>query len=278
VNLRITLEPSFPQSAPTIQLLPEGLTHPFITDRGFVKQSASKTLQIWTLHSDLGKLIQELVQEFQKNEPQKRGETLQNQYRSPVPHPAPRMTQTDLKPNLPELQQLSVEQMTALMNDEQKFREFMNNLESYATSFNLRNDLIKSNTEEKEKQSLLKSQFASVENEIKEQNQKGDQLRSLYNDKLRIQESIMSKLSPQSLAKALTDKAQILDDQCEEVGEKFSRGELSLDKFLSDRKDYHSCLLKAKSLTNSVPLPTAYVASPYYTTPMNMGTWRPNVY
>jgi len=129
----------------------------------------------------------------------------------------------------------------------------------------------------KRKKCSLQNEITSIENEIKEQNQKVEHLRSLYNEKTRIQESIMGKLSPQSLARSLTEIAQNLDDQCEEMGDKFARGELSLDKFLSlylkERKDHHLCLLKAKTLINNVPQPTTYPSA--YTTQV-MGTWRPN--
>jgi len=277
LNLRITLEPSFPQSQPTIQLLPEGLVHPIITDRGFVKYAASN---MWTLHSDLGKLVHGLVQEFQRNEPQKRGDPISNQYRPPVPHPAPqRVHERDPTLALPELEQLSIDQMTALLNDQQQFAQFINTIESLTTNVNLRNDLLKTNAEEKEKKCSLQNELTSIENEIKEQNQKVEQLRSVYNEKTRIQESIMGKLSPQSLANTLTDKAQNLDDQCEDIGDKFTRGELSLEKFLSlylkERKDHHLCLLKAKTLTNNVPQPTTTFPS-YHATQVHMGTWRPN--
>jgi len=273
--LRITLETSFPQTQPTIQLQPEGLVHPIVTERGFVKYAASNA---WTLHSDLGKLVQGLVIEFQRIEPQKRGDAISNQYRPPVPHPPPvRVHERDPTPALPELEQLSIDQMTALLNDQQQFTQFINTIESLTTNVNLRNDLVKTNAEEKEKKCSLQNEITSIENEIKEQNQKVEHLRSLYNEKTRIQESIMGKLSPQSLARSLTEIAQNLDDQCEEMGDKFARGELSLDKFLSlylkERKDHHLCLLKAKTLINNVPQPTTYPSA--YTTQV-IGTWRPN--
>jgi len=165
---------------------------------------------------------------------------------------------------------LSVDELQTLLKDESKAMEFLKNIEAISTSMGLQNDLAKGNEELLEKKTALIAEVNNIQTSINDERHKVEQINFTYNQIARLRETMMNKFSPQSLATALSKKSQELDEQSEELADKFVQGQVTLDQFLDQffklRKDYHLCSIKEKSYTNTVPM--------YTTTPS--GTWRPD--
>jgi len=249
-SIKITMEPNFPNSAPVVQLLPEGLDHILLDDRGYIKKTEYLAIAKWNTTSDLGRLIVDLNTEFGRNEPVWRVSlpSYQSIKTEPVRNNIP--VKPRYQNNIPELDKLGVEEMKTLVNDESKFKEFVSTIESINSSVNLKNELVNTNIETKEKISVVQSETKSLEDEVSQLKIQLEQLRDQQNTNTRIQESILSKYSAQNITKYLTEKAQQLEDTTENLGDDFIKGKLSLEEFLTQfektRKEYHLAQIKAK--------------------------------
>lgn len=69
ITIRINLVRDFPRVPPTLQILP-AVTHKFVDNQMFVTPNAHENLSQWTVHTNLGKTVLEIVQKFMQDPPQ----------------------------------------------------------------------------------------------------------------------------------------------------------------------------------------------------------------
>jgi len=151
-------------------LLPDGLEHMLIDERGLIKKSEYAPLAKWTASSDLGRLILDVNNEFNRNEPVYRsGYAALPSYSQSIKSDPIRNQNSNIndKPrssinNFPEVDKLSLDEMKALVNDESKFSEFVNTIESISTSTNLKKEFMSSNTETREKITACQDELKSL--------------------------------------------------------------------------------------------------------------------
>jgi len=249
-SIKITLEANFPNSAPVVQLLPEGLDHILLDDRGYVRKNEFLPIGKWNAVSDLGRLISDLYAEFSRNEPVWRVNlpSYQNIKTEPVRSNIPGKPRN--QNNFPELEKLGVDEMKILINDESKFKEFVSTIESINNPANLKKELLNTNNETKDKISVAQSEIKSLVDEVSQLKLQFEQLREQQNTNTKLQESILSKYSAQNFTQYLTEKAQQLEDTTESLGDDFVKGKIALDEFLTqfqkNRKEFNLAQIKSK--------------------------------
>ena len=63
ITMRIALGKEFPQAPPVIQMLSK-VSHPWLSRDGYFCVTGHRGLQNWNMHSNLGRVVSEIVTEF----------------------------------------------------------------------------------------------------------------------------------------------------------------------------------------------------------------------
>jgi hypothetical protein len=158
---------------------------------GTIKPESHPKLQTWTLHNNLGKLVAELVQFFQQDPPHIGAAPSFNA----VPKPNSQANSVYGMGTVPEqfneLRALSLEQLTALLNDEQQCDALFDSLESVKTLNEVRRQMETRNQELISKNVELQSQVQQYKVEFEECKRTVEQLREEFNLKARRQQEAM---------------------------------------------------------------------------------------
>lgn len=198
------LRPDFPQSSPHLALSLASLTanqganaaelsHRAINKAdGTIKPEFHPKLQTWTLHNNLGKLVAELVQFFQQDPPQIGAAPSFNNAAAKPNSPANNVYSMGAVPEqFNELRALSLEQLTALLNDEQQCDALFESLESVKTLNEVRRQMETRNQELISKNVELQSQVEQSKVEFEQCKRNVEQLREEFNLKARRQQEAM---------------------------------------------------------------------------------------
>ncbi len=196
------LRPDFPQSAPHLAVSVSSLTtnqgtnaaelsHRAInkTD-GTIKTESHPKLQTWTLHNNLGKLVAELVQFFQQDPPHIGAAP--SVHAAPKPSPANSVYGMGAIPEqFNELRALSLDQLTALLNDEHECDALFERLESVQTLNEVRRQMETRNQELISKNVALQSVVEQCKVELEECKGRVEQLREEFTLKATRQQEVM---------------------------------------------------------------------------------------
>jgi len=283
MNLRISLPKEFPQQLPTLQLLPANCSHRLLDRQGYVLSQAHENLMRWTVHASLGKTVYEIVQKFMQEPPQLM-ESLppQQQQQSPVSYPYPQsasqpptyppqnnspypptrqpsipeqITHTPLPevPSLfPELEGKTPTELSQLLNDENEFKKFFDNLGAVTTLRKVRDDL-KNNTEELAKKNFAKEvEIEQLRKENAARMKIVEEKREAFQQKAQQQTEVMKRFSTPALIEQLSDAATIAEKASDVVAEKFLSGGMDYKEFIKEfiekRKIFHLRAVKKESL------------------------------
>jgi DNA repair exonuclease SbcCD ATPase subunit len=271
----VQLRPDFPQSAPHLALSLSSLTtnqgtnaselsHRAINKAdGTIKPESHPKLQTWTLHNNLGKLVAELVQFFQQDPPHIGAAPSFNA----VPKPNSQANSVYGMGTVPEqfneLRALSLEQLTALLNDEQQCDALFDSLESVKTLNEVRRQMETRNQELISKNVELQSQVQQYKVEFEECKRTVEQLREEFNLKARRQQEAMKKYATDTIIKSLAQGCEEIDAQSTQLAAQLKDSAHTPSEFVSQymalRTLYHLRAAKRESLmqfTSSVQLST----------------------
>lgn len=147
-----TLPDRFPLQAPCIQVM-AGVKHAWLNANGII--IGHPELRAWNVHADLGKIVTDIVLEFQRNIPQWTSTT----YETPPPPPnnahhnnaiSPEiriktMTMPRIPAIFPELEELSTAQLEKLVNDKDARSTVVQKTSSVLTSLKVCNEVQENN-------------------------------------------------------------------------------------------------------------------------------------
>jgi len=197
------LRPDFPQTAPHLALSVSSLTtnqgtnsaelsHRAINKAdGTIKSESHPKLQGWTLHNNLGKLVTELVQFFQQDPPLIGAPNFNNTAPKPNSQANSVYSMGTVPEQFNELRTMSLDQLTALLNDEQQCDVLFENLESVKTLNEVRRQMETRNQELIGKNVALQSEVEQHKVELEECKARVDQLREEFNLKAKRQQEAM---------------------------------------------------------------------------------------
>lgn len=213
VTLIIELEPDFPFTTPTLTLEPI-LAHKWVENNGEIKNFPG--LMNFTINSDLGRVCQAIIREFEKKPPL-------------VSSPS-----VPVQSNFPELDGLDPRQLLHLLNDENYLDDFVEEL-SPIKALNAELDVLVEETENLARENLekndilsdLRSKVESLSIEFLNHGAQYSQINTKYEDKA-------SEYSPQNIRQLLDIGVSDAETECEKTVDAFLEGHQSLNDFLDD--------------------------------------------
>lgn len=211
----IELGPEFPYKTPKLLLEPI-LNHPWIENDEITKFPG---LVNFTINSDLGRVCQAIIREYEKNPPEVAS--------SPS---VPVMVHS----NIPELNNLGNGQLLALLNDEQYLDDFVEELPPIK-ALNAELDALIEHNEQLAKENLEKdSSLRDLKTSVESLAVDFVNLGARYSETNRKYEEKTAEYSPQNIRQLLEIGVSNAESECEATVEAFLEGHQNLSQFLED--------------------------------------------
>ncbi|XP_022899918.1 vacuolar protein sorting-associated protein 37A [Onthophagus taurus] len=253
-SLVISLTADFPNEKPILKIIPF-VVHPWVNGDGEI--TSAPGLLNFTVHSDLGRVVQAVIREFERNPPPLVSEQLNN---SNITSPTVPMGEIDnmgrVSPNyhlnyvnrlsfspptssgfqtiaFPELNNLSLDELQFLNENEDRLEEFLENLPQMK-EMNRRLDDTILNVEEMADSNLSKEeQLVNLQKGIDERIEEVTKL-AFENERLNVKyQSLSDKYSPRNIQEELKLAAEQSERDTEKIAESFLKGEMDVDKFVT---------------------------------------------
>lgn len=174
----------------------------------------------FTINSDLGRVCQAIIREFEKNPPELTSS-------SPI---VPVLIQS----NIPELNELDAGQLYALLNDEQYLDDFVEEL-SPIKALNAELDALIEETEQLAKENFEKnSVLHELKSSVQSLNIEFVNLGAHYNQTNKKFDDKASEYLPENIRQLLEIGVSNAESECDETVEKFLEGNQSLSEFLDN--------------------------------------------
>ncbi|CAG9858414.1 unnamed protein product [Phyllotreta striolata] len=250
--LKISLGNKFPKEKPHLKIVPT-VSHPWVTADGDV--TSAPGLLNFTVHSDLGRVVQAIIREFQRTPPPlalKQSTTISpsvpinGEIRAspinyqPFPNiksfsPPSQIGQTSHQSAaLPELSNLSIEELQFLNDNTDRQDEFISELPLIREQNKILDDVIL----QVEEMAVTNLSKAGKLDELKldiEQRMETIAKLAFENERLySIYQQLSDKYAPRKIQDELKVAAERADKESEKVAESFLSGEIDVDKFLID--------------------------------------------
>ncbi|XP_050302671.1 vacuolar protein sorting-associated protein 37A isoform X2 [Anthonomus grandis grandis] len=237
--LRVTLGSDFPKEKPVLEITPP-VFHPWVNEKGFV--TSAPGLLNFSPHSDIGRVVQAIIRELQRNPPplasecgssnidaEKISPSFSN-YSFSSPTPKNTVNSRHYSSMFPNLEQLSLDELRFLDESEDQQDEFIDELPAIKEQNRFIDELIDSVEEEnlsKEKHLIeLKEHVNSQMEEVAKLAFENERLYSIY-------QNLSEKYSPKNIQEELSKAAKEADQESEQITESFLDGAIDVDKFLN---------------------------------------------
>ncbi|KAM9043348.1 vacuolar protein sorting-associated protein 37A isoform 2-T2 [Megaptera novaeangliae] len=203
ININILLPPQFPQEKPVISVYPP-IRHHLVDKQGVYV--TSPLVNNFTMHSDLGKIIQSLLDEFWKNPPAL----------APASTAFPYVSQlTDMN----DQEELLLEQFLTLPQLKQIITD--------------KDDLMKSIEELARKNLLLEPSLEAKRQTVLDKYELLTQMKSTFEKKMQRQHELSESCSASALQARLKVAAHEAEEDSDNIAEDFLEGKTDIDDFLS---------------------------------------------
>ncbi|XP_067890857.1 vacuolar protein sorting-associated protein 37A isoform X2 [Heterodontus francisci] len=204
INLNILLPPQFPQEKPVVSVFPPVRHH--LVDKHTGTVVTSPLITNFTMHSDLGKIIQTVLEEFWKNPPVLVSSSASFPYTSQL---------TDLNDN----EDLLLEHFIGLPQ-----------LKQICTD---KDDLVNYIEELAKKNLQLEPQLEAERQELLDKYDQLTQLKCIFEKKLQRQHELSEGCSLSALQARLKVAAHQAEEESDVIAEEFLEGKVEIDDFLS---------------------------------------------
>lgn len=212
----IELGPEFPYKTPKLTLEPN-LAHDWIENEEIIQFPG---LVNFTINSDLGRVAQAIIREFEKNPPELAVTE------ASVP--------TQVQSNIPELNNLDCNQLYSLLNDELNLEDFVDELAPIKT-MNAELDTLIEETEELAKENLKKdSKLCELKSAVESLSIEFLNLGASYEQTNKKYEEKTNEYLPQNIRQLLEIGVSNAESECEETVEAFLDGQQPLSEFLEE--------------------------------------------
>lgn len=177
----------------------------------------------YSINSDLGRVCQAIIREFEKNPP----EILSS---STVPV----LTNVNCRSIVSELNDLDHSQLIALIQDEQYLDDFIEEL-GPIKSLNDELDILIEETEKLANENLkYESKFLQLKSSIKSLSGDFNNLGTNFSETSRKYTEKSSEFSPENIRQLLEIDVSNSETECDEIVEKFLQGDQGIVEFLDD--------------------------------------------
>ncbi|XP_071449516.1 vacuolar protein sorting-associated protein 37A [Hetaerina americana] len=280
-----TLPPDFPHENPILKVYPP-VNHPWVNDQGLI--TGAPGLLNFTVHSDLGRVVQAIIREFEKKPPplamlgsQQEGYNLSQQPSSTPPHstsspppppapPSPTPPMGLLSRNsdgipgssrritslFPDLVSVPTSELQRLWENEDRLEEAVLGLPEILQLQATVDELMARN-EEIARETLSKQPLLeSLKQSVIEKLETVATLKETYESLSQKYQQISEMYSPPQIKEALWQAATRSDEESEHVAEEFLSGEVEVEQFLDlyieKRMLSHSRRIKEEKLSQQL--------------------------
>ncbi|XP_045470809.1 vacuolar protein sorting-associated protein 37A isoform X1 [Harmonia axyridis] len=279
-KLIVSLGNEFPNDKPLLKIIPI-VVHPWVNHEGDI--TTAPGLLNFTLHSDLGRVVQAVIREFERNPPPITSEHGGNTVTSPstsvkeseITSPGYLMnfpTSSNFSPPsqmiasssmsllqgnyFPELNKLTIKELKSLNESIDKQEDFILELTQPKEQNRLIDELIlhvedlaDSNLSKQEQLEMLRK---GIEYRIEEATDQTFKTEKLHND----YKNLCEKFSPKNIQEHLRLASRKADEDSEQLAEQFLNGEMDVDRFLSlyirNRTKYQTRKIKEEKLSQQI--------------------------
>ncbi|KAJ8927478.1 hypothetical protein NQ314_020075 [Rhamnusium bicolor] len=253
--LNVSLSQEFPNEKPMLKVVP-AIIHHWVNSDGQI--TSAPGLLNFTVHSDLGRVVQAIIREFQRTPPplvsnhsssvvsptipilvKKRASPINYQSFSNIKNfsPPSHMSQTSFLQKssaFPELSQLSLAELQLLNDNIDSQEEFIDELPQVKEQYKFLGDLIEQVEELAESNLSKQGKLEELREGIDSRIEAATKL-AFENERLHvIYQNLSDKFSPRNIREQLKLAAAKADLDSEKVAESFLNGEIDVDKFVSD--------------------------------------------
>ncbi|KAF7283478.1 vacuolar protein sorting 37A isoform X1 [Rhynchophorus ferrugineus] len=249
LTMKISLGQDFPKEKPILAINPK-IYHPWVNEKGFV--IAAPGLVNFTVHSDLGRVVQAIIRELQRNPPplaknnnivisnisvlddeKKNNSNTQYMYNfSPTVFSS---YSHQRAPNslIAELNTLSLEELQFLNGNEDRLLEFIDEQDCIKEQQDLFDDLMH-HIEELSENNLSKEQKLHQLQESVDSRLEDVSTLTFNNEKLyNVYQNLSQKYSPRNIQEELRKSAKQAEEDSDKIVDSFLQGDLDVDSFLN---------------------------------------------
>lgn len=254
--LKISLANDFPKEKPILSITPS-IIHPWLNENGII--TSAPGLLNFTIHSDLGRVVQAIIREFQRNPPrlaasknvisqsipvlEKENRTspgFSTNYNFSPPSIGPSVpTKKNLMSHpyqnsiITDLNKLSLEELRFIDENEDRQMEYINEFPYIKDNHRVLDELIleveELADENLKKEHHLQELKETVDFKIEEVAKLAFENERLYT----IYQNFSENYSPRNIQEKLAVAAKKADEDSEKIAESFLQGNLDVDKFLN---------------------------------------------
>ncbi|XP_014282939.1 vacuolar protein sorting-associated protein 37A [Halyomorpha halys] len=265
VSLIVRLGPEFPLEKPSLYIYPP-VRHPWVSPTGEIVSAPG--LLNFTVHSDLGRVVQAIIREFQLRPPQLlNGDISPPQFdASKLPTPSTHSnyiysdknynTSAGVSSSFPALNEMSTAQLKELNENSDLLNSFIDNLnvklqisKSISEYVELNEKLADENLKKEPELVELQDDVSTLLVTLKEYKSKYEELSAEYKD-------CCDRFNPHQIIQRIREKVSEVDEESERIAEAFLTGDMDLDTFLleyvSHRTLSHSRKIKDEKLSQQL--------------------------
>jgi len=266
IALLINLTADFPQEPPVITVTPTDLRHPWI-ESNLVTWPERLSAKSWTMQSNLGKVIQEIREEFSRAPPVKSSQsdvvdddwiavTSPVSYSSRPPPPIPwDNNNTQYQANMHEpltptlaieaniIKSKSNEELEELLSNDAAFEMFFQQLDQVQEQKTVQEELRRGNELFAKKNLAVKDELEKLQQEVSALDAEWKEVWQQFQENDQRQQAAFNRFSTNNIITRLRAAAMECDDLSESVAQSFLDGSLDHDTFVKQfrdlRKVYH---------------------------------------
>ncbi|XP_068621991.1 vacuolar protein sorting-associated protein 37A [Battus philenor] len=225
MTLNIVLGPDFPSEKPAIFVNPV-FAHPWIAENTNQVVGAPGLIN-FTLHSDLGRVVQAIIREFQRTVPNVTSHEDKSTDTSPQSHVSSQSLM------FPELSELSIEELQEILENpdlQDKFLETNPQL----VELDLETEELMSSIEEIAQDNIAKQQLLDdMKTEVIERISSIVQMKMNYEELNKKHQKLSEMYDPHRIRDCLKEAALKADEDAEVIAEQFLLGNIPVETFIA---------------------------------------------
>lgn len=245
-NLEVYLPSSFPHECPVLKVTPAA-THPMLDDQYHV--TGVPALTAFSMHTDLGRIIQGILMEFQNHPPKlsatARTFALPQVLTGPSSFGEPKIPSATLDScsspfkssmspcQFPQLVKLSNSELEELLKEDNKLEEFVEQLPEVLRSEEIRHLMVTQNEQLARKTLEHKPLTEQRKHHLLQKVDEVNVLKEEFEQNSQVLEAQMQAYHPSTLQDNLRVATQAAEEEADAIAQQFLDGKLSAEQFLA---------------------------------------------
>ncbi|CAG9135153.1 unnamed protein product [Plutella xylostella] len=224
MSLSIILTPEFPSEKPVIFVNP-AFPHPWIAENSNQVLGAPGLLN-YTQHSDLGRVVQAIIREFQKSAPRmpSNEEETTNEHQH---------TASTVPLMFPELQNLTIEELQEILENQDLQDQFLES-DPQLLQLDLETEAVMCSIEKMAKDNMEKQEMVdTLKTDVIDRISSIVQMKMNYEELNNKHQKLSEKYDPHRIRECLKEAALKADEDAEVIAEQFLLGNVPVETFVS---------------------------------------------